>query len=410
MSKTEIKNSSLNRSGAVAVAYPFPMHLTQRYTYHLSILQFTCALSQFVPVYLLTLDEEKAIDRLFREEFGLEVPDTLHVVPIKNRRFGFKSNSIWFRQTTDKVLSRLSTQYSTLVVYSRNVKIFSYLVNTRAKRNSNIRYIFESHQLFSQNLGFMCEFDRAKREHKLEKALYPKADHIFANTQLLASQIKKIFSVPATVLPVAVREEDLAEFDSACAGDYQARYYDFVYVGSFDEWKGVETLVAALGKLSGQGWFGKAVLIGVREHELSKWRENVRSFGLEQQVDVVKRIPRKEVSVYLDRSKIGVVPNSLMDDSIFNTSPLKLFEYAARGLPVVASRVPAIDSRVRPPTMFWCLPDDAVSLSEALTDSLRISEKLSTENWKWASGYTWKSRSVNALSAIHIPINYQEVS
>lgn len=400
MSKMDVNLKGLTVSKKFAVAYPFPMHLAQRFTYHLSILQFAHALSEYVPVYLLVLDKQVCLEQMFREEFGIDMPSTLIIVSLKNTRLGFKSNTLWFRAGVNSVLKRLSSEYSKVIVYSRNVKIFNYLVRTKLKRNLNITYAFESHQLFSQNLGFNCEFDRAKQEHQLETSLYPQTDHVFANTPLLALQIKKLFSVNATVLPVAVREDDLLKANVAPHIDFQSRHYDFAYVGSFDKWKGVETLVSALDLLKKNNWTGRAVLVGIRKHEVSKWNEIICQFELSKHVDLVERVPRRSVFKYIDNAKFGVVPNSMLDDSIFNTSPLKLFDYAARGLPIVVSRVPAIDAGVSPPVTLWCRPDDPKSLSEALCKALQKHKCLSFGNCEWASEHTWRLRAKTVLAKI----------
>jgi len=396
----EITIKHLQSIDQLALAYPFPMHLSQRFTYHLSILQFAFALSQFVNVYLITLDDSEDLERMLHEELNLKPPATLKFVTVSNRRLGFKSNTLWFRIGVERILKKLSDDYESVVVYSRNVKIAAYLASTKSRRGNNLKYAFECHQLFSQNLGFACEFERAQKEHNLEKILYSNVDHLFANNELLVRQLNRFFGAKASVLPVGVRYADILDLTKYSGPTYEGRPYDFDYAGSFDEWKGVECLLIALSSLRLEGWSGKAVLVGLRGTQLKEWREKLVGLGLQFCVDLIERKPRVEVVKYLDDAKIGLIPNSLLDDSVFNTSPLKLFDYAARGLPLVISRVPALDSRTQPPDIFWFRPDDPDSLCESMRRAMALSDDLSSPNLEWVKQFTWQKRAEAVVNQI----------
>ena len=114
-----------------------------------------------------------------------------------------------------------------------------------------------------------------------------------------------------------------------------------VFAGAFRSWHGAVSLVRAVRDLRSKGDRDfTAMLIGDGP-ELARTREEAR--GMEG-VTFLGAIPHDEVPAALARADIGVAP---FDPAAhrplslgFYWSPLKIFEYMATGLPVVA---PAID-------------------------------------------------------------------
>jgi glycosyltransferase involved in cell wall biosynthesis len=63
-------------------------------------------------------------------------------------------------------------------------------------------------------------------------------------------------------------------------------------------------------------------------------------------VDFVGPVVHENMPRYLSGAKIAVVPNEACGTSLYS-SPLKLFEYMAQGLPIVASDLPAFREILR---------------------------------------------------------------
>ena len=373
------------------------MHLSQGYTYHLSIMQFIFSLAQVTPVYLLSLDTEAQISEFYRREFGSNTPSSLNILTIRNKRFGFRSNTLWFRLGVLRVISGLAKGKTRIAIYTRNVKLAAWLFS-RLRKDHRFLKVFESHQIFSQNLAFEGRFAEAAKEFELERKLYRNADLIFANTGLLASRIKRLFGSCATVLPVAVRSADIGVVSEQ---QTTSRHYDFVYVGSFNEWKGVDVLLDALKHLVGQGWTGKALLIGVRPADERLMQEKIDALAIASVTDLLPRVPKDKVASLLDQARVGVIPNSLLDDSIFNTSPLKLFDYAARGLPMVISAVPALLTEINLDAVEWFVPDNSVSLAKHLELALnKYGSQTHGTTIEWAFERSWDKRASLVLGAI----------
>ena len=383
-----------------AIAYPFPMHLSQGFTYHLSILQFTIALSRRLPVFLISLDTRDEIEETVDYHFGEQIPESLSIITVGNRKFGFKSNTLWFRRGALQAIVKLAKRYQWLAIYTRNVKTGGAIFSAKTRLPKNIVRVFESHQLFSQNLSFDCEFERARREYRLEQRLYNNCDLIFVNTSLLRNQIRRLFQKDSFILPLAVRAEDLADPKDFSKQNYCVREYDFAYVGSFDPWKGVDVFIEALAIIAKNGWAGRAVLVGVKSQELSLWEEKLSTLAVSEYVDLYPRISKQSVKNILDRAKVGVIPNSMMDDSLLNTSPLKVFDYAARGLRLLVSKVPAIYADVDAPDISWFKPDDPIDMAHNLAVVAGSSIEPSVGNYNWASQYTWDKRADRVIELI----------
>ncbi len=129
----------------------------------------------------------------------------------------------------------------------------------------------------------------------------------------------------------------LAEFAAATPGDYAARRPVVLYLGGLNEIRGVREMVRAIGRvkdsLGAELWLvGRFDPPGL-EHQLAAEPGWSRTRWLGWRT-------REQVALALAASRVGLlvlhpVPNHL--DSL----PIKLFEYMAAGLPVVASRFPA---------------------------------------------------------------------
>jgi glycosyltransferase involved in cell wall biosynthesis len=114
-------------------------------------------------------------------------------------------------------------------------------------------------------------------------------------------------------------------------------------------------------------------------------------------VTITGHVPPRDVARHLSRATMLVLPNTRSVISERYTSPLKLFEYLAFGVPIVASDLPAIreiltDGR----TALLVPPDDPAALAAALTRLARSpaeSAALGAAARALAPEYTWDKRA-----------------
>lgn len=166
-----------------------------------------------------------------------------------------------------------------------------------------------------------------------------------------------------------------------------------VFAGAFRAWHGAVHLVDAIRRLRARGRNDiKAVLIGDGP-ELARVRD--RSAGVDG-VTLVGAVPHEAVAPILAAADIGVAPfdvaahPSLAHE--FHWSPLKIFEYMASGLPVVAPRIERLADIVRDGSE-GVLYDAANP--DALADAL---ENLSGEAIRHRLGSAARARAVSHFS------------
>jgi glycosyltransferase involved in cell wall biosynthesis len=114
------------------------------------------------------------------------------------------------------------------------------------------------------------------------------------------------------------------------------------YQGSMSADRGLFHMIRAMpGILAGRPDC-RLLLIGLRDAELRRRALSLADeLGVREAVAIVPWVPHAELHRYLGRSKVGLVP--LQPEQKYKRNiPIKLFEYMACGLPVLAADLPSI--------------------------------------------------------------------
>ena len=141
------------------------------------------------------------------------------------------------------------------------------------------------------------------------------------------------------------------------------------FCGSFRPWHGVMELLDAFRLVRRD--VPNAELVCVGDGPLrGPFEEKARDLGLADVVHLPGQLPQDRVSAYLGGATVAVAPYPVIEDYYF--SPLKLYEFMALGLPVVASSIGQIPLVVRPGEYGWLSePGSPESLAENLLKVLR---------------------------------------
>ncbi|KND46788.1 MAG: Glycosyltransferase [Parcubacteria bacterium C7867-006] len=170
-----------------------------------------------------------------------------------------------------------------------------------------------------------------------------------------------------------------------------------MYIGLLDDWKGYQTLLDASKGLS-EGI--QVVIIGGEKQQIESLKKiypNVIFLGFR---------PYSELSINQVAADVLIVPNSgKFNISKFFTSPLKMFNHMASGVPIIASDLPSIREVANEKNCFFAKPDDSESfrtqIEKVLSDydfSLKIADQAKSDVKK----YTWGNRASEILNNIKI--------
>lgn len=178
-----------------------------------------------------------------------------------------------------------------------------------------------------------------------------------------------------------------------------------LYTGHFYEWKGVYTLIDAGLALHAENI--AIVLIGGSLEELKKVREYIAARGGGTQIYVHGFVPQAEVFQFMKSADVLVLPNTAKEErSAKYTTPIKLFEYMASGVPIVASDIASLR---------WFLKDgvnSALFKADDVDDlSLKVRQVLSNGDMAKQLGreavhdaerYTWDTRAKEIITFMQI--------
>jgi glycosyltransferase involved in cell wall biosynthesis len=134
----------------------------------------------------------------------------------------------------------------------------------------------------------------------------------------------------------------------------------------------VDILLTAFGRLLVDDPRARLLIVGTGPSEQTL-RETAARMGVEESVIFTGAVPHERVPRLLRAMDVAAAPFKPMDNFYF--SPIKLFEYMAAGLCVVASRLGQIQEVIEEGRNgLLCTPDDVESLVAALEEARRSAE------------------------------------
>lgn len=166
----------------------------------------------------------------------------------------------------------------------------------------------------------------------LDRRLFRGATHLLAVSSYLRDHLIQDFGVDPARITVVPNAADPAVFDPALAGPSPIEGQGPVigFVGGFYRWHGLDLLVEAFLRIAERHPAARLVLIGDGPMR-GEIETLVRERGLVDRVLMPGRMPHARLVPYVARFDMGVMP-----DSNLYGSPMKIFEYMAMGVPVVA--------------------------------------------------------------------------
>jgi glycosyltransferase involved in cell wall biosynthesis len=178
------------------------------------------------------------------------------------------------------------------------------------------------------------------------------------------------------------------------------------YIGRFrtmDREKGVPELVRALEHLSEiDGHEPLLLCVGGPAGAVPDYLRVAEEAGVSaDRIRFVDQIPRREVPYWISACDVVCIPWPWTRFSAYYTSPLKLFEYLAAGVPIVATDLPSLREIVTHGETAWLVePGVPKSLAAGIDRVLRdpgLASRLSENATRHVRQYTWDRRVAQIL-------------
>lgn len=276
------------------------------------------------------------VPEVIRDFFGLE-PNSLWTVSaldVRGRCSGARRRDFYTKLGI--ILREKRSAPGADAVITRSLSILPLLLRLRAALG-NPRVLFESHDCYAVFARARQKGFQGLKSLVRERLLIPRIDGVVCLQKTQIDLYRRCFpEVRLFHLPSGCRsfEQVGAERDRFTA----------VYVGSFEKHKGVEDVLEIW-----RGWEDapRLLLIGGRTiSEVEAMKGRAKETAAERDVEVVPWQKPSELPNWLARAHVGLLP---LRDTFFNrhlTFPLKLMDYVAAGLPVVARRLPTVENIV----------------------------------------------------------------
>jgi len=294
---------------------------------------------------------------------------------------------------------------------------------TQLLRDWRIEVVLERYSLGGETVGESCRtlgiahvlevnaplVDEAARYRGLrgvaswrarERSIVSAADAVVAVSPSVRAHAIRCGAAPdrATVIHNGV---DLEPFESTKGDSVRQRYAlgnarVVGFAGSLKAWHGVDVLLRAAVRLDAD----VRVLIVGDGPERSKLEALAGELRIADRVVFTGAVPHHAVPEHLAAMTVGAAPYVLQTDFYF--SPLKLVEYLAAGLPVVASEQGDL-ARLVGKAGLMVRPDDPAELAEAIDKVLSdpaLRRAMHFAARRHAAGMTWDAAAAQVETVL----------
>jgi len=211
-----------------------------------------------------------------------------------------------------------------------------------------------------------------------EKLGYQHAIKIIAVTQGVKKSIMDLYNVSEEKIVVIQNGANIDSFKpldkdliNTLNLDTSSRYV--LFVGNFAPWQGIENLIKSAPSILREYKNVKFLIVGdgIMKKELINITENM---GLTDYFIFTGTIPYEEVPLYINASDICVAPFVNKRNKKIGLSPLKIYEYAACGKPIVSSKIPNLEFLEEKEAGILVNPENPEELAEAILTLLNNDE------------------------------------
>lgn len=298
-----------------------------------------------------------------------------------------------------------------LMVASFNFSLFIYSLI----RNFSKKVIYYGHDfrdlelisLLSKNIFIEIHDFNKSNFNILNKFVLRKIMGLIVTNKIKIEQFKKDFNLPDNKFLHQPNAVDLKMFEIEKSQNSAREILKLpknekiiLYTGHLFSWKGVDTLLSAAPLLDKSI---KVYFVGGTDEDIVSFKEKQKKLEINN-VFIIGRVPHQEIPIWLKSADVLVLPNTAKENvSKYETSPVKIFEYMASGVPIVASDLPSIRNIVNEKMVYFFEADDSKSLSNKVIEALN-NEKESFSKIQASlievKKYSWEIRTKNITNFI----------
>ncbi|GAB3340887.1 hypothetical protein GCM10027429_28590 [Marivirga atlantica] len=178
------------------------------------------------------------------------------------------------------------------------------------------------------------------------------------------------------ITPCTVSNKRFDETDAAGVRNSLGLENSFVigWIGSFRKFHSLDLLIGAFEYISSSKPNAKLLLVGDGPERLGL-QEKVNELGLDERVIFTGNVPHNEVHNYISSFDLAVLPSNSNEG--FHYSPLKLREFFAAGVPVIASAMGDVKHVIEDSNGGWLVePKSKEAIGQMILDLEQDKESL----------------------------------
>jgi len=348
------------------ILYLYPEEWTGRRAREVHTLSTCVALARIgSPVTLVTAGGAPELRAQLRDIAGVENVAGLEIVTL-SRSFGPIRSAAIFAVRFRRWLRNRATFAHGFTIHLKAATMLA---------QAGVPYLFEAHEIFAETPRANEEVQRVLED--MERAALAGATWRVATSAALAGALRARYVLPNdfAIIPNAGQpplDQGVGRPDGP-----------FVYCGTIADWKGIELAVEGA-RLAG----ARLRIVGGTQAEWRLLGGRCDTRGLEWR----PRVTLAELPGALAGARAGLIPTRPESGSGRYSCPMKLFDYARCGLPVVTTALPALGSLH---AGAWCalVKEPSVAAWAAALRASRFDAAEAEAARRWAADHTWEERA-----------------
>lgn len=230
------------------------------------------------------------------------------------------------------------------------------------------------------------------------------ADHFFDGRTVITKRMAESLHIPDDKLwgvwPSGVKLENFADALRMRRWPEPGEPIKLLYIGCMHHERNLLSLAKAVTKANAEKHRFTLTIVGD-----GNARQELELYARDEgrHVHIVPPVPHEEIPKWLANAHVGVLP--FPDEEKFRvSSPIKLFEYLAAGLPILATKIVChTDVIGDQPVAFWAQSSDIEGLFEALLllyENREALPKMGERAALIAHDWTWESSAKKLKEAL----------